>query len=311
MAETSYPVVGQPMGADNWQSVTMGMGDGILDEGGQPYSLTTLSNATNTAIVTVDSAKGYAHAILRGFYHKITSAATVSLPAVTAPTTYYVALQYDPLRADMPVKLVVVTSLDRTQGKAYLVLHTVKRSPDQLLTAATVTAVSAKVSPQIQVDYFTSLPPASSVLWGTKAWCWRENAGYRASWNSWISISGFNVAPSNIADWAWGTGATGGIAVQPIKGGWQCSFSGTLRRTGVSYTYPQSTWATLGKVVPDTYRPRDLVVGVAIAAPYFMFMRIGADGVMQLYPYGSAAEIKTDWELSFQFSWTTVTDVIA
>lgn len=311
MAEISYPVVGQPMGADSWQSVTMGMGDGILDEGGQPYSLTTLSNATNTAVVTVDSAKGYAHAILRGFYHKITSAVTVSLPAVTTTTTYYVALQYDPLRASMPVKLVVVTSLDRTQGKAYLPLHTVRRAPDQLLTQATISTVSAKISPQIQVDTSASLPPASSVLWGTKAWCWRENAGYRASWGSWVPITGYNVQPNSITDWAWGTGATGGIAVQPIKGGWQCSFSGTLRRTGASYTYPQGTWATLGSVVPAGFLPRDLVVGVAIAAPYFMFVRIGADGVMQLYPYGSAAEIKTNWEINFQFSWTAVNDLTA
>ena len=37
MAEESFPVVEQPMSADQWQSVTLGIGNGILDEGGFPY----------------------------------------------------------------------------------------------------------------------------------------------------------------------------------------------------------------------------------------------------------------------------------
>lgn len=309
MAETSYPIVGEPMGAEKWKSVTRGIGDGIIDEGGQPYALTAISNATNSAVVQVDSGKGFAHAILAGFYHKIDAPVTISLPAVTVATTYHVALQYDPLRASMPVKLVVVTSLDRTQGKAYLPLHTVRRAPDQLLTQATISTVSAKISPQIQVDTSASLPPASSVLWGTKAWCWQENTGYRASWGSWVPITGHTVSVLPVNDWSWKT-STFGLDVSPVKGGWSCRLSGALLRTGPSYTYP-TTWSIIGTVIPVGYRPRETTTCIALVDSYTVGLRIDTDGSLRIRGLATASEIKQGWGIEFGFSWVTATDVVA
>src|SRR5699024_12431296 len=44
--------------------------------------------------------------------------------------------QYDPLREELPVKLDAYTSLDRSQGKQYVILHEIDRQPNQLLTDA-------------------------------------------------------------------------------------------------------------------------------------------------------------------------------
>lgn len=175
MAETSFPVLDQPLTDKQWSSVTKGIGDGVLDDGGNPYRLESLSNAQNTGVIRVDRGNGdnggpgYAHAILSGFYHKIDADLTVSLPAVTSTTTFYIALQYDPTRSTMPVKLVVVKSLDYSGGKTYCVLHTVRRQANQLLTDAVRTAHKPKVAPTIVVDTEDLLPPVDHVLWGTLA----------------------------------------------------------------------------------------------------------------------------------------------
>src|SRR5699024_9148291 len=170
MTETSFPVVEEPLTADQWSAVTLGIGSGILDTGGGPYFLANFSNVSNTVDVTV-SQDGYAQAIVAGFYHKMDADVTLSIPAVSSPTTYHIALQYDPLRAARPVQLGAFTGLDRTQGKQYVVLHEIDREPDQLLTEATRRWVRPRVVPTIMVSRPRELPPASSVLWGTVGIC--------------------------------------------------------------------------------------------------------------------------------------------
>ena len=169
MAEQSFPIVEQPLSAEQWRSVTLGIGDGVLDEGGSPYTYRNPSNADNTAEIGVSTSKGEASAILKGHYHLIDEPVKITLPAVTTATTYYVALQYDPLRTEMPVKLVVVTSLDRSSGKEYLVLYEVDRSPNQLLTDADRRWVRPRISPVLTVSRGRELPPSSSVMRWTLA----------------------------------------------------------------------------------------------------------------------------------------------
>lgn len=171
MAEYSYPVVNQPMTADGWRSVTLGVGNGILDQGGFPYRLTNFSNVDNTAVMkcpTVEK-KAYGHAILEGFYHRYDADITLAFPAVSSPTRYYVVLQYDPLNETQPVALRVVKSLDYSQGKNYLHLYNVDRVPDQLLTDATVRAIRPRVAPVMMFASEDDLPQAQKSLWGTLA----------------------------------------------------------------------------------------------------------------------------------------------
>ncbi|UEJ84019.1 hypothetical protein Bra3105_06820 [Brachybacterium halotolerans subsp. kimchii] len=173
MTEYSYPIENEPMPGSNWSSVTKGIGNGILDEGGFPYNLINLNNATNKATVTAANLGDgvlRSHAILDGFYHRIDANVVIDLPAVTKATTYYVALQFVPTRATegkLPVQLGVFTSLDRTQGKDYLVLWTIVRQANQLLTDAAVTMGRQRVAGTVVVASEANLPPANSVLWGT------------------------------------------------------------------------------------------------------------------------------------------------
>lgn len=169
MTEESFPVIEKPLSAEQWQSVTLGIGSGVLHEGGFPYNLTNISNQDNTVQVTVSSTQGYAHAIVHGFYHKIDAPVTLSVPAVSSATTYYIALQYDPLREELPVKLDAYTSLDRSQGKQYVILHEIDRQPNQLLTDAVRRFVRPRVAPTIIVSRPRELPDPSTVLWGTTA----------------------------------------------------------------------------------------------------------------------------------------------
>ena len=172
MAEQSYPIVEQPMSADQWKSVTLGIGDGILDEGGFPYRLKNLSNATNTGVLQAarrPDGKAYSSAILNGFYHRLDEDIELEFPAVTSNTTYYVVLQYDPLRTAMPVQAKVVKSLDYSQGKNYLHLYNVRRQPDQLLTDADVRMVRPRVAPVQVYTREADMPFAYKTLWGTLA----------------------------------------------------------------------------------------------------------------------------------------------
>lgn len=172
MAQYSYPVEEEPLPAKDWSSVTLGIGSGVLDEGGAPYRLININNAQNTVTVAVDSITKFAHSILRGFYHKIDENMVLDVPAVTSTTTYRIALQYDPERnsiGELPVKLGVFTSLDRTGDKDYHVLHTIVRQPNQLLTDAVITKTDVKITPTITVDTYAALPDPASVLYSTLA----------------------------------------------------------------------------------------------------------------------------------------------
>ena len=169
MTEYSFPVVDEPLSADQWGSVTRGIGDGILDEGDGPYRVSNKSNANNTVDITTGTS-GFAHAIVGGFYHKIDADVTLSIPAVSSTTEYTIALQYDPTRTDLPVKLDVFTGeLDMSQGRKYLVLYTATRAPDTLLSDVSFVSTRPRVSPTVVYGSSSRMPPASSVLWGTLA----------------------------------------------------------------------------------------------------------------------------------------------
>lgn len=171
MAEESFPVVEKPMNGDQWRAVTLGIGSGILDQGGFPYRLKNFSNVDNTAVLQAVTSGGRpgAQAILEGFYHRLDEDMKLSFPAVSSRTRYYVVLQYDPLNTETPVRARVVTSLDTSQGKNYLHLYNVVREPNQLLTDADVRMIRPRVAP---VQVYTSesdMPQAHKTLWGTLA----------------------------------------------------------------------------------------------------------------------------------------------
>lgn len=299
MAEQSFPVIEKPLTDDQWKSVTLGIGDGILDEGGNPYRV-TLSNAGDNVTVETDTLKGFNHAILRGFYHKMDEPVTLHVPAVTSDTTYYVGLQYDPTR-DVPVKLGVWTSLDYSSHKHYLVIAEIMRKPNQLLTDARLTMRRPRITPTIQVDREEDLPDPNRVLWGTRAVVWRENKEFRASWNRWSPIGGRRVALWGLPGWSF-TSASGGMLVQPTSDGWECKANATVQRAAESYTIRE--WSVVGTIIGAEWRPSCSYFGVGVYWDQPIQIQLDNVGRVQIKPMdGASLNITQGFSFSFDFTW--------
>lgn len=173
MAEESFPMRDEPMTDEQWKQVTLGIGNGVLNEGGDPYRLTNINNATNQVTVNVSTQTGLAQAIVAGFYHRIDAPVVLDVPAVTKATNYWIVLEYSPLRlesSEPPVQLKVIKdALDFSQGKQYLTLHRFYRRPNELLTDANYRSVKPRVAPTLQVRDESELPEPGEVLRGTVA----------------------------------------------------------------------------------------------------------------------------------------------
>ena len=223
--EYSYPVVDQPMSDEQWQYVTLGIGNGVLDEGGRPYWLQlneseANTNSTNTMKLAVSVYTDTAQAIFQGFYHRLLKDMVLHFPGVTSTTTYYVVLQYDPTghqEARGPLRVEVVTSLDTTMGKSQLILWMVTRKPNQLLTEATITRVRPRVAPPIYVWEESHKPDANKQLSGALCIVGETASIYRVSSDDvggqenreWVHLSNTYIRGDASYIWA-GTGARPG-----------------------------------------------------------------------------------------------------
>ena len=205
MAEQSFPMRDEPMTDEQWKQVTLGIGNGVLNEGGDPYRLTNINNATNQVTVNVSTTTGLAQAIVAGFYHRIDAPVVLDVPAVTATTNYWIVLEYSPLRLEQsepPVQLKVVTALDTTSGRQYLVLHKIYRKANQLLTDADSRSVKPRIAPLLQVRDESELPEPETVIRGTVAVVHgefpdikiaKQDLGQPLAWGSLLSGKWFNI----------------------------------------------------------------------------------------------------------------------
>lgn len=305
MAEESFPVLEQPMSDTQWKSVARGFGTGVLDEGGNPYNLVDLNNATNQGTIAVDTKTGFNHAVVSGFYHKMDSAMVINLPAVIATTTYYIVLMYDPTDKAKPVKLVRTTGLPRTGGKEYLVLWEVTRQRDQLLTDSVRTKKRPIISPTITVDTPSALPSADSVLWGTRAFAQQTGQEFRASYTSWVEIGAHRVPLNAMGGWQVNQ-LTGGIQVTPTAGGFACSATFSLQRTDGGYSIANAFGAqgtVLGTLLPGGYRPAENVHFLANSGDRLFEGRITVGGSVELrsingphfFDRGNGISISVQW----------------
>jgi len=167
--------------ADMYQQMSLAQGDGILitDDSEYSYRLERMpggaaeTNSTNRMVLKVSQNTGRSEAILRGFYHVLYQDMQIELPPVTTPTTYIIALTYDPRREEEvngPIRVEVhQNDLPRTHGRKHIVLHTVRREPNQLLTEAVIGRGRQYISPTITVVSESDLPEPTDVLYGTIA----------------------------------------------------------------------------------------------------------------------------------------------
>ena len=181
--EFSYPAVGQAVDDEMWKFITLAMGNGVLDMGDGSYWLKSFNNANNTVVIE-PGRSGLAHAVVGGFYHRLQKSMTLSVPMPTSETTYYVVLELNPLRArdpEGPISVKVYPNEVNTEsGRQHLVLWTITRRPNQLLTEASVQRFRPRVSPVMYVWSEDQKPDVNSVLWGSMLIVGKTNNIYRS-----------------------------------------------------------------------------------------------------------------------------------
>ena len=246
---------------------------GIFDRGGRPYWLRghatdAETNQKNTMFLTVSTTTGTAESTIHGSFHLMKEDIELEFPPVSVPTTQYVVCEYDPIRAadgGDPIVAKVVTSLNYSQGKEYIIHWEVDRRPSQLLSAAPRRTVRPKVTSRIAADTFDAFPDPRTVLWGTVAFAANENAEYRAYGSSeasggptqWRPFTSPPWVPSSSSEYA----SAGGSVASPgyrIVGD-KVELRGRIRRTSGSLFYPNNAY----NIVPNSPTP---TVGTAMNA---------------------------------------------
>ena len=202
--EFSYPVVDQAVSTEMWRKINRNVGNGVLAEGGNPFWLKNLSNANNTADITVSTLTGEAAAVMNGFYYVLTSSKSVSLPMPSSGNiTYHICLTYDPRNEsnpEGPISLQTYTGTPpNTFGRTHITLWTVTRSANQLLTDATTSRGRPFVGGIISTNNVDQFPDPGSVLFGTLAFA-RDEGTF---WYSYVPTEETgNVEGSDVPYWA-------------------------------------------------------------------------------------------------------------
>lgn len=262
-AQVSFPKVNAPLTAEEWASVTLGIGNGTLDEGTGNYRV-TFDDALDQCIISPPAGSGYAHAIVAGFYHHLYRAVRVSLPPVTKKTTYIVTLTFDPAKADStPVSIGAYTNaLDNTGGKKHVVLVEVDREPSQVLSQAKKRFYSQRIAPMIDMQEAVSLPPANQQVFGTMAYVNKERALYRASLVNgqdgakWAHVLGTtSVSPLGMPGWEKSDRSPNqyGFWATPVPEGFKIECSLVFKRSAFDYVVG-GDWNVLGYFIPERLR---------------------------------------------------------
>ena len=262
-AQVSFPKVNAPLTAEEWASVTLGIGNGTLDEGTGNYRV-TFDDALDQCIVSPPAGSGYAHAIVAGFYHHLYQPVRLALPPVTQATTYIVALTFDQTKAETaPVELTVHKGrVDNTGGKRSVVLVEVDRKPSQVLSQATKRYYAQRIAPMIDMQDSETLPPAKEQVFGTMAYVNRDRALYRASLvggqegAQWAHVLGTTtIAPLDMGGWERSTQSPNkdGFWSTPVPNGFKIECSLTFRRAAFDYRVG-GDWSVMGTFIPERLR---------------------------------------------------------
>src|SRR5690625_3381331 len=175
-AQYSYPIANQGITQDQWQQMNLTAGDGVIITEDSEYSFRLVkhdtdseTNQRNTLILKVSDNTGRNEASMAGFYFRQTEDIELPFPAVTSTTTYYVTVTYDPRKfKTTPLRIeVFANDLPRQQGQQHIVLRTVRRSANQLLSQAPISTLRHYVSPVITAVTKSGLPESTDVLYGT------------------------------------------------------------------------------------------------------------------------------------------------
>lgn len=182
--EYSFPVANQGITQEQFRLMNLGQANGMIhgDNGtvndspnstGYRYYLEghasdSETNQRNTLLLRAGTS---AEAIVEGFYHRLTEDMELPFPPVTTTTVYRVTLTYDPRKfKTSPVNIEVWNGEPPTAyGQVHVLLHTVERQPNQLLSQATITRYRPYTAGIVAVQNSGQLPDVDSYPAGTLA----------------------------------------------------------------------------------------------------------------------------------------------
>ena len=245
--EVSFPVAQQGMDTTMWQQLFRDL-SGVIDTGGDPYKLTSSDSPGSGTVTIHPDVREPAQARLSGYAHRLPTAKTFTVPAVTSATTFTIALQYDPTKHKRPGGPIILGlfqgALDRTQDKEYLVLHTSTRQPSTVVSQMTWRKVRQTLRPQILVGTKDDLPDyRDGMLWGTEARTLNTGEVFQFRGNkaggSWRNLS--NPDWTNIT-LSGSYAAQGGVPPQYRIVQGRIELRGTLRKSSGNLPTSQETW---------------------------------------------------------------------
>ena len=306
--EFSYPVVDQAVSSSMWKWITKGVGNGIIDLGDGPYTLTGLNNATNTGVLKPGTG-GTANAIVEGFYHQLSEDMTVSLPMPSSGTsTYSVCLTYDPRNSDSaggPISVQVYSGTTPTTfGRVHVVLWTVRRTANQLLTDSTVERFRPRVAPVIYVWDESHKPDPAQQLWGSLCVVGSTGSIYRATTageaggdsgaRAWVPMSDTDLRGDTPTYVYVGHGARiGSTRIGPLV-----VMEGRVRRQDGGLFSGGSTQGYLVHVLPESHRPpterRFIASGSGFTNNVHVVVAVYTNGEVRVFPAQSTPWVSLD-----------------
>lgn len=182
--EYSFPVERQGITQDQFSLISRAAGTGVYVQHGDDYAHSsyrlselpggeTETNARNQMVLRVSEGSRQSEAVISGFFHVLAENKHIDLPAVTTTTTYYLCLTYDPRdfrSANGPISIKVYDDEPpETDGQKHIILYTVTRRPNELLSDATIEQTNPWIGHVINVWSVANLPEPTSVEYGTLA----------------------------------------------------------------------------------------------------------------------------------------------
>lgn len=300
--EFSYPVVGQGWSTSMWRWMTRGIGNGILYAGGRPYALGNVDNNSQTVQILVSSRTGTANAIIDGFFHELQANKSFTLPMPgSGSATYNIALTFDPRKesaAEGPISIEVYTGTPPTTfDRKHIVLHTVVRRANELLSDATFTEGRAGISPVINANSEADLPDPDTVLSGTM--CVVSPLSAPAVWFARHYADPERNVWESLSDPGWRTQGlnsfyepASGTSVQIQRKGKTRRLQGRVQRTdGRSFDTSWSEGLFVTTLSAGDRPPFSIRVPIAMAGwspARTANLNISANGEVRVFPGGSA-----------------------
>ena len=181
--EYSYPVANQGITQTQFRNMMRALGKGTITQHNsdtaqssyrlEPHASDAETNQRNTLLLRPAPTFNQAETASNGFFHVLTEAMELPFPSVTSKTTYYVCVTYDPRKVKTdPLKIEVYPGTPPTsEGRDHVVLFTVTRSPNQLLSQAPIGRINHWLGNVINAWSYNELPDPTTVEYGTLAVC--------------------------------------------------------------------------------------------------------------------------------------------